>query len=417
MFEDILKKLRGSKIPPIVYQGYVFSVVKINEGKTYKCDEGCPYLRKDSRNCCHHEDLKFNLKDKCFACTSVEFNIIATDAANKAWYVRPEHFIIVDEDNYTYEGMTICRSVLKDKKYSDRFDYIHLGTQSNVIYVYQKPNIRVKNIIFRDGDTAIPFKRDIKPLFTTEFYKQLESEYAYSKEEEDEDRYDHSFHNRYKQEKLIEDINYVRVLIYKRLNNDLLITEKQKIEEKIANKTYGIYLTVKSNGYENYSGLNPIIQEFRTEVENYEYRLEQIKKSEIEKTIKIQKVEELLNIEPHKFEHVCADLLKQQGYEEVKVTKRSNDKGVDIICKKGFIKYVVQCKRYSNPVGSQDMQMFIGAMQNAEADKGIYITTSKFTREAQLMASTNNIELVDKLKLAEWIEVDADYIKEITLFD
>lgn len=415
MFEDILKKLRGSKIPPIVYQGYVFSVVIINEAKTYKCSEVCPYLNKDMRSYCYHKNADFNLREKQYVCTTVEINIIVTEAAKEPWYIRPEHFVVVDEKEYTHEGNTLCDSAMINKRYAERFDYVHIGTQADVLYVY--PNIKVQNIIFRDGEVVIPFKRDIKPTFTKDFYKQLEGEFAYVGSSLENGEYEDSFHSKYKKEKLIEDMNYVRVQIRKRLNNDLLSSEKQRIEEKIANKTYEIHLAVNSGGYESDPRLYPFIQEFRTEIEVYEFQLQKLKETENEKSIRIRKVEELLNIEPYKFEYVCADLLKRQGYEEVKVTKRSNDKGVDIICKKGFIKYVVQCKRYSNPVGSQDMQMFIGAMRNAEADKGIYITTSKFTREAQLMASTNNIELVDKLKLAEWIEVDADYIKDITLFD
>ena len=108
--------------------------------------------------------------------------------------------------------------------------------------------------------------------------------------------------------------------------------------------------------------------------------------------------------------------MAKQGYEKVKVTRQSNDKGIDIICEKDGLLYVAQCKRYAATVGSPDMQKFIGAMQNARADRGVFITTSTFTREASIMANENNVELVDKYKLAEWLSLTDDY-SERSLFD
>ena len=56
------------------------------------------------------------------------------------------------------------------------------------------------------------------------------------------------------------------------------------------------------------------------------------------------------------FEHFCADVLTKSGYQNVQVTRGSGDQGVDIISERDGIKYAVQCKNYSQPVGNKAVQ-------------------------------------------------------------
>ena len=56
-------------------------------------------------------------------------------------------------------------------------------------------------------------------------------------------------------------------------------------------------------------------------------------------------------MEGHDFEFFCAELLEQQGFMDVEVTRGSGDFGVDILAEKDGVTYAVQCKRYNSPVG------------------------------------------------------------------
>ncbi len=57
------------------------------------------------------------------------------------------------------------------------------------------------------------------------------------------------------------------------------------------------------------------------------------------------------DMEGHEFERYCAELLEENGFQEVEVTKGSGDYGVDILAEKDGITYAIQCKRYTGPVG------------------------------------------------------------------
>lgn len=116
-----------------------------------------------------------------------------------------------------------------------------------------------------------------------------------------------------------------------------------------------------------------------------------------------KKIDELLELTPREFEEYVGTLYKKIGFYS-EVTQYSNDKGVDVILFKDSAKYVIQCKRYRGTVGSPDIQKFIGAIEHAKADKGIFVTTGVFSSEAEKMAYEHPIELVDKIKLLKLIQ-------------
>lgn len=115
--------------------------------------------------------------------------------------------------------------------------------------------------------------------------------------------------------------------------------------------------------------------------------------------------ERLMNMDPFIFEHLVGDLLEKLGYENVEVTKRSGDGGIDVkadLTVYGLtnVKTAVQVKRYAHNVSDSVVRELRGA---AEVDqRGLIITTSNFTRAAMEEACAKNktpISLVDGEKL------------------
>jgi restriction system protein len=140
----------------------------------------------------------------------------------------------------------------------------------------------------------------------------------------------------------------------------------------------------------------------------------------------------LRHLPPAGFEKICQRLLRESGFQEVKVTGKSNDGGIDgygILEINPFVSFNVlfQSKRYKGAVSASQVRDFRGAMQG-RADKGIIITTGAFTSEAKKEARRDGappIELVDSEKLVEMFEklqlgvipktiyqVDEDFFKE-----
>lgn len=132
--------------------------------------------------------------------------------------------------------------------------------------------------------------------------------------------------------------------------------------------------------------------------------------NEHKQSIKNQLLEMILNNDPSFFEHLVVKLLLALGYgygtEAGKVVGRSHDGGIDGIInedKLGLDKIYIQAKRYTpkNTVGSKEIQAFSGAMK--KVDKGVFITTSSFTKDAQKDAQEQDkqIALIDGAMLTE----------------
>lgn len=158
-----------------------------------------------------------------------------------------------------------------------------------------------------------------------------------------------------------------------------------------------------------------------------------------QKTGKKEKVEEvsveeeqythnLLNIlqklSPSGFERICKRLLTECGFQNVEVTGRSGDHGIDGI---GILevndlvsfKVLFQCKRYKESVGPGQVRDFRGAMQG-RAEKGIILTTGQFTQDAKTESKRDGvppIELVDGDKLVEMFEKYKLGLKPKTVYD
>lgn len=121
-----------------------------------------------------------------------------------------------------------------------------------------------------------------------------------------------------------------------------------------------------------------------------------------------QLIEELQQISPPAFERLCQRLLRELGFQNVEVTGRSNDGGIDgkgMLRLGGVLSFhvIFQAKRYKGTVSPSIVRDFRGAMVG-RADKGLIITTGNFTREAKREASRDGappIDLMDGNDLAE----------------
>jgi restriction system protein len=116
----------------------------------------------------------------------------------------------------------------------------------------------------------------------------------------------------------------------------------------------------------------------------------------------------LKSLSPSGFERICQRLLRENGFQQVTVTGKSGDGGIDgigILQINKFVSFPVlfQCKRYQGAVTPSQVRDFRGAMEG-RADKGIIITTGVFTAEAKREARRDGakpIELVNGDDLVE----------------
>lgn len=116
---------------------------------------------------------------------------------------------------------------------------------------------------------------------------------------------------------------------------------------------------------------------------------------------------EVLSQTPAFFEQLVVDLMKAMNYGEGFVTKYSGDDGIDGIIHEdqlGFNLIYIQAKRWKPDVtiGKPELQKFAGAMMGPpRVEKGLFITTAKFSPKARDFANAQHIILVDGKRLTE----------------
>ena len=200
----------------------------------------------------------------------------------------------------------------------------------------------------------------------------------------------------------------------------------------IDNSSRGVWALVDNEIDTTKLNADVILKTVREQVKKSETDKKQTKK-EIEKEIedeidwKENLISVILKIEPSAFERLCQRILRESGFVQVEVTGKSSDGGIDgkgIVRLNGFLSFHVffQSKRYKGSVGSGDIRDFRGAMQG-RADKGLFITTGNYTREAIKEATRDGAPPIDLIdgdlfcnKLKEFnLGVKTELIEEVTV--
>ena len=143
----------------------------------------------------------------------------------------------------------------------------------------------------------------------------------------------------------------------------------------------------------------------------------------------------LLELSPAAFERLVQRILRESGFIQVEVTGKSGDGGIDgkgIARINGFLSFQVlfQAKRYQGSISPSQIRDFRGGMLG-RTDKGLFITTGTFTREAVKEATRDGappIDLIDgeelvhrlkelglgvKIQMVEAVEVDAAWFQKL----
>lgn len=206
------------------------------------------------------------------------------------------------------------------------------------------------------------------------------------------------------------------------INNDILYRYDQFLEFMKQGSTKG------NNDNNNIKSLQPSFTE-QTPEEILDSTYKQLQSNLSEEIL-----EKVLQQSPQFFERLVVDLLVKMGYGAGKITGRTGDGGIDGIIdedKLGLDVIHIQAKRWQigNNVGIRELQSFVGALAGQSGRKGVFITTSSFTREA-LEYNPSNVKIakIDGKKLADLMitynlgvstkvlyelkKIDTDYFEE-----
>ncbi len=132
---------------------------------------------------------------------------------------------------------------------------------------------------------------------------------------------------------------------------------------------------------------------------------------ELRTSLTVELLQQVKAGSPAFFEHLVVDLLVRMGYGGTRedaghVLGKSGDGGIDGIINEdrlGLDVIYLQAKRWENDVGRPEIQKFVGALAGHNANKGVFLTTSNYTKEARDYASkvSSKVVLIDGAMLAD----------------
>lgn len=392
----------------------IYSVidVKINE-ETFCKPYNCVYVNNEyyKYNDCSNikENVVSSFPNSCsFISTTVLFNIM--NAGNKpSEQIDERNIKLIDTEGYAYTGCFMCGNLRPFRCVGFGTKVLPHSQHNFQLYFPELPNgVGVGKICVLVHGEWIDFEIDgfsneVAKLFATKNEEPSELQTSI-------DTLD-SIPRSLNETLLLESkLRHIEADIFERFNNLLSTNEMIKLDNKIQKQLFALSLTIRDikNQYaKSLSGETPVEifdNKLKKVTDDYYNLLKSHSDSSESRKSVVQIIDDLYELTPREFEEYIYSLLQYYGYEDVELTPYSNDKGVDVIAYKGNQKVVVQCKRYKKShVGSPEIQTFIGAMANAKADYGLFITTSMFSFEAEQMAKNNPIKLVNRIELAKMI--------------
>jgi restriction system protein len=124
----------------------------------------------------------------------------------------------------------------------------------------------------------------------------------------------------------------------------------------------------------------------------------------LDQNLRTEILDILSGVDPSLFEFIIGELLKKMRYGEVHITGRSGDGGIDGTCSidaLGLYKVHFQAKRWKNQVGSKEIRDFIGGIQAARGEYGIFVSTSDFSQDAvETAKKSGKVRLVNGREFA-----------------
>lgn len=128
----------------------------------------------------------------------------------------------------------------------------------------------------------------------------------------------------------------------------------------------------------------------------------------------------LMKMDPYAFERLTQRVLRESGFTDVEVTKRSGDGGIDGYGKlkiNGVISFNIafQCKRYQGTVGASEIRDFRGSLTR-NIEKGLFVTTGTFSSAAKEEAANIGKQQIDLIDGEALLDMLAEYsigLKEV----
>jgi HJR/Mrr/RecB family endonuclease len=116
-------------------------------------------------------------------------------------------------------------------------------------------------------------------------------------------------------------------------------------------------------------------------------------------------IEQVRSFDWFQFEKLVALTYRKLGYTVTRRGGANPDGGIDLVIEKDFQRTAVQCKQWKTwNVGVRAVREFLGALKDADIQRGIFITLRGYTGDAKQLAERHSIEIVNEIGLSRMLE-------------
>lgn len=370
--------------------GAIVTLKSVQRNKVYKC-KSCD---DDITFCDYKKELSLTRSPGTLTLTELVFNL--KNKSENIWCVTNCEWRLIDTDGYAHVAKPICfdlrpRYHPRTIEIADQPGYVAPGTQVDFVLLSAEleQGKDIATVICMVSNASYHFI--INPLDAAA-QQALKSDEPSNVEDREVS---------WQMRQLTASQDKLDELIFMRLNNVLSQKEAVALENSVRTQVFQVRKRIELLPEEK---KRQVQAQLTQTLSQYEAQLIQIKAGEQERIKLDQKIDRLSDLSGREFEEYISGLLKALGYEDVKLTPLSNDKGVDIIARYQGDQLAIQCKRYKGLVGSPEILNFLGALKHSGIEKGMFVTTGQFSIEAEKLAMQHSIELVDNFALGRLVE-------------
>jgi restriction system protein len=201
-------------------------------------------------------------------------------------------------------------------------------------------------------------------------------------------------------------IEHLHYAIHRRYSNQLTRAERSRLDNTIDNALFKIDRYLNRSEKSESARYIDEVHAFRQSIRDGRERLEQQARLARRADLKLA---QLASLSPESFEEFVGELFEMLGF-DIELVGGSGDLGADLLLRRndGLVA-VVQCKYHrQSPVGSPELQKFLGTIHHTRSHKGFFVTTSTFSLSAEKFAAEHPIELVDGARLIELVSSALD---------
>lgn len=184
--------------------------------------------------------------------------------------------------------------------------------------------------------------------------------------------------------------------------------KKSNYIEEVSQSTYQITLSGLSLLNDNQHEIQEEIKDMEEIIDPFEIMEEKF--NELGKDLAKNLIQQVKKAHWKKLELIIVELLMAMGYGDGRITGKTNDGGIDGIIKEdklGLDNIYLQAKRWENSIGREIVQSFSGALDDMGAKKGVFITTSHFTKGA--------IEYAERLQSKKIVLIDGETLAKLMI--